>query len=642
MAGGLPINSAPISITLAQDNHHERLEMEERHESGHENGRASELAWDLNDHRLQPSSLPRANSDAHPRRGTLASIYADHPELLQVDTAAPVARDFEVAITDDERSINSPEGPITPGGRKNTFSRRKRTQSRDSSRSSSTSPPTSVHAFAERSNRRRRAGTVTSNKAPSLNSLHRTISGGTHRRRPTFSEKGDDVQSNERDVHAEDDVCFPPSDEEEEGSIDYEDLEEFVAENEQARPVADIVPKITREAPTPERRPSTPHITSDEDLAELEKHRAQEKRPESAASRRGSQVDAARRLWTFFSSDFDDAIHSTTIGGLLEDGDTFQNLFELKTESGCYWLDGLNPTEDEVTALCKAFGVHPLTREDIVTQESREKVEIFKKYYFVSFRSFNQDKDSEEFLEPINIYAVVFRHGLLSFTFAQKNSHTGNVLKRIGKLRDYMQLSADWICYALIDDIVDSFNPFVHDVEQEVDAIEDQVFISRAEDARSILHSISEARKKVMCILRLLGTKSDVIKGFAKRCNEGFEAAPRGDVGLYLSDIQDHVLTMRDNLTHSEQLLSRVHNNYLAQLNVDHISSGNRVNKILSKITLLASILVPLNLVTGLFGMNVPVPGRESANLGWFFGIVGFLVTFIVVSIVISRRMRFI
>ncbi len=600
MSGRLPINSAPVSLT------HGTAESDEHTDSTPSYDQVQPSGFDLDDHRLQPSYLPRINSDKN-RRGTAASISNDGPDLLSADHGT-ITRDFEHAVTDDDKSVvGSPTDNRMR--RKSTLKRNIQSVSRDDSRDSSTSPPNSVHAFAEHSRRRGRAGTATS-KPPSVElQLYRTTSGGTHRRRPTFSDgrREPSVRGEDNDPYAaENDVCYPQSDEESDGSIDFEELEEFVAETEQAPTSPEIIPIIKTEAPTPNRHPATPIVSSDEDFTELEKPSFLGQRPNSFdTARRPSQPETNKRWWSFFSSDFDDAIHSTTIGGLLGDGETFHHLFELRSDGGCWWLDGLNATEEEVTALCKAFGVHPLTREDICTQESREKVELFKKYYFISFRSFNQDKDSEEFLEPVNVYAVVFRNGLLSFTFANKNPHTGNVLKRIGKLRDYMQLSADWIAYAFIDDIVDSFNPFVHNVEQDVDAIEDQVFSSRPEDARPILKRISDCRKRVLSLLRLLGGKSDVIKGFAKRCNEGFETAPRGDVGLYLSDIQDHVMTMRDNLTHSEQLLGRVHNNYLAQLNVDHISSGNRVNKVLSKITLLASILVPLNLVTGLFGMNV-------------------------------------
>jgi len=173
-------------------------------------------------------------------------------------------------------------------------------------------------------------------------------------------------------------------------------------------------------------------------------------------------------------------------------------------------------------------------------------------------------------------------------------------------LRDYVNLSADWICYALIDEIVDAFGPVIRDVEHEADGIEDMVFIARFEDSRQILRQLGDCRKKTMSLLRLLGGKADVIKGFAKRCNEQYSVAPRGDVGLYLSDVQDHVVTMMSNLAFFEKMLSRSHSNYLAQISVDNISQGNKANALLGKVTLIATILVPLNLIAGLFGMNVP------------------------------------
>ena len=140
--------------------------------------------------------------------------------------------------------------------------------------------------------------------------------------------------------------------------------------------------------------------------------------------------------------------------------------------------------------------------------------------------------------------------------------------------------------------------------------------------------------------MRLLGGKADVIKGFAKRCNEQYSVTPRGDIGVYLGDIQDHVVTMMSTLGHVEKMLSRSHGNYLAQLNVEHLLRGNHTNKTLSKITVLATILVPLNLICGLFGMNVPVPGRETEGLQWFFGIVGVIAAFVVCGIIAARKLK--
>jgi magnesium transporter len=178
--------------------------------------------------------------------------------------------------------------------------------------------------------------------------------------------------------------------------------------------------------------------------------------------------------------------------------------------------------------------------------------------------------------------------------------------------------------------------------ERESEDVEDQVFIARDDDYTSMLRHIGESRKNVLSMMRLLGGKADVIKGFAKRCNEQYSVTPRGEIGVYLGDIQDHVVTMMSSLGHIEKMLSRSHANYLAQLNVEHILKGNHTNKTLSKITVIATILVPLNLICGLFGMNVPVPGRETTSLAWFFGIVSVITVIVAASLITARRLKII
>jgi len=172
--------------------------------------------------------------------------------------------------------------------------------------------------------------------------------------------------------------------------------------------------------------------------------------------------------------------------------------------------------------------------------------------------------------------------------------------------------------------------------------IEDQVFVARTDDMHAFLRKIGMVRKNVMGLMKLLGGKADVLRGFTKRCNANYKVTPRMDIGLYLGDIQDHVVTMMTSLAHFEKMLSRSHSNYLAQLSIDNITQGNQANKVLSKVTLLASILVPLNLVCGMFGMNVNVPFKNVPNLGPFFGILGGLILFTILALIIARRHRYI
>lgn len=304
------------------------------------------------------------------------------------------------------------------------------------------------------------------------------------------------------------------------------------------------------------------------------------------------EMDYEPYRFTYFNEEFPNTIHSHTISELLQPGQTFEEFFrpearkpdspysendtdhfaresiksfhngsanghghettvdntsfagETATQRPTFWLDVLNPTDMEMKVLGRAFGIHPLTIEDILLQEDREKVELFRSYYLVAYKTFEQDPTSENYLEPVNFYVIVFREGILSFHFSMV-PHTANVRRRIRQLRDYINVSSDWISYALIDDITDAFAPLISAIEEEAEQIDHEILTLHNDPAfddrkgvGGMLQRVGDCRKKVMGLYRLLGNKADVIKGFAKRCNERWEVAPRSEIGLYLGDIQ--------------------------------------------------------------------------------------------------------
>ncbi|CDO94415.1 unnamed protein product [Kluyveromyces dobzhanskii CBS 2104] len=370
--------------------------------------------------------------------------------------------------------------------------------------------------------------------------------------------------------------------------------------------------------------------------------------------------------FSFFSSEVSETLHAPDLSSLVRPNQSFRELFNDGVPT--WWLDCSCPTDEEMRCLTKTFGIHPLTSEDIRMQETREKVELFKNYYFVCFHTFENDMESEDFLEPINVYIVVFANGILTFHF-NPISHCANVRRRVRQLRDYVGVNADWICYALVDDITDSFAPVIQSIEYEADAIEDSVFMTRDMNFALMIQKIGEGRRKTMTLMRLLSGKADVIKMFAKRCQDDINGIgpaltsqvnianlqfkmppdsgpspekrqqPRADIAMYLGDIQDHIVTMFQNLSSYEKIFSRSHSNYLAQLQVESFTSNNKITEMLSKVTMIGTMLVPLNVITGLFGMNVRVPGQPDGvgTFGWFFGILGFLALFAIGSLLFSN-----
>lgn len=556
--------------------------------------------------------------------------------------------------------------------------------------------------------------TINPKIVPSKTVSHLNASGKQQQRRPSFD--SDDSQASRESQETEEDVCFPmpPQFHERVNGIDFDELEEFAQvsteqknyylsmlqqqqqqdQDQETPPVfknggsssststsvssaaLKYTPKQFNDAATPPGGTYYKQAQSisfgnnkvEQDDVEDDEQKYDKQQQQQQPQQQQEDQDASQYYdpnfivpdrFSFFSSESEETVHATDIPSLVKPGQHFSELF--RDGEPTWWLDCSCPTDDEMRCIAKAFGIHPLTAEDIRMQETREKVELFKSYYFVCFHTFESDNESEDFLEPINVYIVVFRSGVLTFHFGPI-SHCANVRRRVRQLRDYVNVSSDWLCYALIDDITDSFAPVIQSLEYEADAIEDSVFMARDLDFSRMLQRIGESRRKTMTLMRLLSGKADVIKMFAKRCQDevngigpaltsninianlqaGDEqdrqtgsnpkisqvqqtSQPRGDIALYLGDIQDHLLTMFQNLLAYEKIFSRSHTNYLAQLQVESFNSNNKVTEMLGKVTMLGTMLVPLNIIPGLFGMNVTVPG-EQGNPAWFYGILGVMI----------------
>ncbi|KAI9475481.1 MAG: hypothetical protein EXX96DRAFT_573509 [Benjaminiella poitrasii] len=314
-----------------------------------------------------------------------------------------------------------------------------------------------------------------------------------------------------------------------------------------------------------------------------------------------------------------------------------------------YWIDITSPSLEEMKVISKIFHIHPLTTEDIMSHEIREKCDVFRHYLFVCYRAFLYDH--HQVLKPVTFYNIVTKKHILTFHFDQV-PHVHHVEERVRQLQDYIEIVPDWINYAIIDEITDSFAPLIHQIESDVDAIDNFVLLYYKADQSDMILRIGTCRKRVVQMVRLLGTKIDVVRGLIKRITEerqrwmddngcGQEKI-YPDVGLYLGDVQDHILTMLQNLSHYETVLARSESNYLARISIELTQTSNSTNHVIGRLTIFATVMLPMNLVTGLWGMNVKVPGKDYDNLLYFFWIVFSLVLFAILSLTLAKRLKLI
>ncbi|ORX47758.1 cora-domain-containing protein [Hesseltinella vesiculosa] len=325
-----------------------------------------------------------------------------------------------------------------------------------------------------------------------------------------------------------------------------------------------------------------------------------------------------------------------------------------------WWLDCLNPTDEEMTVISKLFRIHALTVEDIQANEATEKIDLYPNYTFVCFRSFDTDQQTNQ-LYPYNFYNLIFKDGLLTVHY-KHSPHPARVRHRIDQIKQHLTIVPDWINYALIDDITDAFAPVIRQVEMESLSIDELSLVLHKSERTDMLKRIGRCRKHATQLTRLLTPKLDVLRSLMKRYEEKWqrtggylamvdeslttspeemkEQKALNEVLLYLGDIQDHLVTMALNTSHCNRILSRAHTNYLAQVNVDLSMTYRETNQVMNRLTFMGTVFIPTLFIAGLFGMNVAVPGKKYLDLAFFFWIVLLMVSYSVLISFFGRKWK--
>jgi Mg2+ and Co2+ transporter CorA len=114
----------------------------------------------------------------------------------------------------------------------------------------------------------------------------------------------------------------------------------------------------------------------------------------------------------------------------------------------------------------------------------------------------------------------------------------------------------------------------------------------------------------------------------------------------YFRDVYDHVVMMIQKLQIMNEVLTSLEETYLAKISIEMAKTSNEVNDVMKKLTLFASIIVPMTFISGVFGMNISIPwqtpGDDTGSLSAFVGIVVFMVVFAILSVAIFKYNKYI
>ena len=251
------------------------------------------------------------------------------------------------------------------------------------------------------------------------------------------------------------------------------------------------------------------------------------------------------------------------------------------------WLDVNGLGEPEViAAIGETFGFHRLSLEDVVHLQQRPKVEEYDAYLFAVAQC--PLPDGPEPFEQISLF--IGTDYLVSFQAFESNRLRA-VLDRLKNRSTRVRSSGpDYLAYAVLDLIVDSYFPVLDSYDQRLERIEQAI---KHDPIRAGVDEIFEIKRSLSQVRRHMWGTRDAMTFLSR--DEHPVIRPEHQV--YFRDVQDHAVRIIEFSEVSRETCTGLTDYHLAE-------QGQRMNEIMKVLTIIATLFIPLTFIAGIYGMN--------------------------------------
>ncbi|MFC7045837.1 magnesium/cobalt transporter CorA [Halobacteriaceae archaeon GCM10025711] len=292
------------------------------------------------------------------------------------------------------------------------------------------------------------------------------------------------------------------------------------------------------------------------------------------------------------------------------------------------WVRLTEPTDDELSAVMDAFGVHHLSVED-VQNNVRPKVEEFPDHTFVLIKTAHLRRGDTTFDEELAEQPVGLFLGdgwLVTLTHEDVDA-VDRPWQRLQTGDDrLLTRGPDHLVYRVADNVVDGYFGLLDGIESHIERIEDDVI---SDPDIETLEAINVARRDLLSVRKLLWPTREAVgtlwRGDPDQVQEATEK--------YFRDVYDHVVQLVDLAETYRELTAGARDIYLNSLSMS-------TNEVMKTLTVVATIVLPLTLVVGWFGMNFEGGPFNMPELHWTYGYPAAVVGMVGITLVLLVYFR--
>lgn len=267
-------------------------------------------------------------------------------------------------------------------------------------------------------------------------------------------------------------------------------------------------------------------------------------------------------------------------------------------KDGFVWVDCVNITKADAEQLQAAFGIHPLTTEDLINHNVRVKIEEFPDHLFCIFYGLTAQAEPEE-------VDFILGKNFLITNHKSELEITKLLKEEPDRLNRNCAKGLDMLMHRILDAQIDNCFITLEKVGEKVDALEAKAARSTNKD---FLTEIYAMKRKLGRLKRLMFAQREKANMLAKNVHGALRASSLP----YYRDIYDNCVHVSDAVDNYKEEAANAFEVYMSAV-------SNNMNQVMKVLSIIATITLPLTVISGIYGTNFAnLPGMHTYNGFWY------------------------
>ena len=290
------------------------------------------------------------------------------------------------------------------------------------------------------------------------------------------------------------------------------------------------------------------------------------------------------------------------------------------------WVDLDQPTPDEARVLSDVFHFHELSIEDALAEIHQPKIESYGEYLYLVLHGIDfsarqhrfRTRDLDFFVSPT--YLVSIHHS--------QSRSIGRVADACARNAQVLAEGPAALLHRIVDSMVDNYRPEIEKLQERLDKLEGEVFQN---PDPQLVRRILDFKKDVSSLRQVVLPERDAVGRLARR-EFGFISE---QIAYRFRDVHDHLIRMSDEAVFFQDRISSILDAHLSAV-------SNQLNTVMKVLTILSTIFLPLTVLTGMWGMNIPLPRFPGSDEVQFWWVAGLMIGISAIMLYFFRRRRWI